>query len=64
MVANSDAQDLWAVQADRAAARLVEMQDPSRILRSGGNVDAISGVSITIAPHFELAQQALRGKRR
>lgn len=64
MVANSDAQDLWAVQADRAAARLVEMQDPSKILRSGGKVDAISGVSVTIAPHFQLAQQALRGKRR
>lgn len=64
MVANSDATDRWYVQADRAAAKLLDTQDPSKIVTSGGNVDAISGVSITIAPHFELAQQALRGRRR
>jgi len=64
MVANSDAQSAWYVQADAAAAKLLEMQDPGKILKSGGGVDAISGVSVTIAPHFELAQKALRGKRR
>ena len=64
MAANSDATDEWYIQADRAAAKLLDAQDPSKIVKSGGNVDAISGVSITIAPHFELAQKALRGKRR
>ncbi|MDZ7794500.1 MAG: FMN-binding protein [Spirochaetia bacterium] len=64
MVANSDAQSAWYVQADKAAAKLLEMQDPGKILKSGGGVDAISGVSVTIAPHFELAQKALSGKRR
>lgn len=64
MVANSDAQSEWYVQADKAAVKLLETQDPGKILRSGGKVDAISGVSVTIAPHFQLAQQALRGKRR
>lgn len=64
MVANSDAQAEWYVQADKAAVKLLETQDPSKILKSGGKVDAISGVSVTIAPHFQLAQQALRGKRR
>jgi len=64
MVANSDATDEWYIQANRAAAKLLDTQDPSRILKSGGKVDAISGVSVTIAPHFELAQKALRGKRR
>ncbi len=64
MVANSDAEDRWYVQVDRAAAMLIETQDPSRIVSSSGNVDAISGVSVTIAPHFQLAQQALDGARR
>jgi hypothetical protein len=64
MVANSDAQSEWFVQADKAAQELLKTQDPGKILRSGNKVDAISGVSITIAPHFQLAQQALRGKRR
>lgn len=64
MVANSNAQSEWYIQVDKAAVELLKTQDPGKILRSGGNVDAISGVSITIAPHFELAQNALRGKRR
>ena len=64
MVANSDAQDYWYVQVDRAAQYLLQEQDPSRIVRRGGDVDALSGVSVTIVPHFELAQQALRNARR
>lgn len=64
MAANSDAQAAWYVQADRAAAKLLEMQDPMKVMESGDGVDAISGVSVTIAPHFELAQKALRGNRR
>ncbi len=64
MVENSDAQSAWYVQAEKAAAKLLEMQDPAKILGSDGNVDAISGVSVTIAPHFELAQNALKGEKR
>ena len=63
MVENGGAQAPWYVQADRSAARLVEMQDPRRVLNAGG-VDAISGVSITANSFFELAQEALRGARR
>mgnify|MGYP006265936981 CR=1 FL=1 len=64
MVANSGAEDYWYVQVDRAAQRLLEEQDPAAVLRSGGSADAISGVSVTIQPHFELAQEALQGARR
>ena len=64
MVANSDAQARWYVQADRAAAVLVEEQDPRRLTRNSSMVDGISGVSVTIMPHFELAAEALSGARR
>lgn len=64
MVANSDAEEYWYVQVDRAAEYLLQEQDPSRIVRRGANVDALSGVSVTIMPHFELAQEALRNARR
>lgn len=64
MVANSDATDPWYVQADRAVVTLLETQDPAGIVRQGEGADAISGVSITIMPHFELAERALRGARR
>lgn len=64
MVGNSDAQEYWYVQVDEAARYLLEDQDPGRIVRRGQNVDALSGVSVTIMPHFELAQQALRNARR
>jgi major membrane immunogen (membrane-anchored lipoprotein) len=64
MVANSGATDRWYVQVDRAATMLMEMQDPSRILNSSGGVDAISGVTVTIAPHFQLAHEALDGAGR
>ena len=64
MVANSDATERWYVQVDNAAQYLLMEQDPSRIVRSGADVDALSGVSVTIMPHFELAQEALDGARR
>ncbi len=64
MVANGGAQSAWYVQADLAAAELLKVQDPARLTRNASAVDAISGVSITIMPHFELAQQALRSARR
>jgi major membrane immunogen (membrane-anchored lipoprotein) len=63
MMANSDAQWPWYVQVDRAAARLVEMQDPAEVLDAGG-VDAVSGVSVTANSFYELAQEALSGARR
>ena len=64
MVENSDAEEEWYIQVDRAAAHLVNVQDPAKIVRGSNGVDAISGVSVTIKPHFELAQQALRNARR
>jgi hypothetical protein len=64
MVANSDAEDYWYDQVDWAAQYLLKEQDPSRVVRRGADVDALSGVSVTIMPHFELAQEALRNARR
>lgn len=64
MVENGGAQAPYYVQADRAAAELLKAQDPAQLVRSGGTADAISGVSITIKPHFELAHEALRNARR
>lgn len=64
MVANSDATEYWYVQVDQAAQHLMAEQDPSRVVRRGADVDALSGVSVTIMPHFELAQQALGNARR
>lgn len=64
MVANGDAQSAWYVQADAAAAELVKVQDPTDLTRNSSAVDAISGVSITIMPHFELAAEALQNAER
>ncbi|NBC28390.1 MAG: hypothetical protein GVY29_00180 [Spirochaetes bacterium] len=64
MVANSDAEDRWYVQVDRAAAILLEEQNPNRLSGNSSRVDGISGVSVTIMPHFELAAEALSGARR
>lgn len=63
MVANSDAQWPWYEQADRAAAYLVEIQDPARATRQA-NADAISGVSVTVNYYYRLAEEALSGARR
>lgn len=64
MVANGGAQSKWFVQADAAAAELLNVQDSADLTGNAGAVDAISGVSITIMPHFELAQKALQNARR
>ena len=64
MVANSNATEEWYVQVDYAAAYLLQEQDPNAIVRNSSAVDAISGVSVTIMPHFELAAEALEGARR
>lgn len=64
MVANSDAEERWWVQMDRAVAELLIRQDPSQLTERQSRVDAIAGVSVTIMPHFELAAEALAGERR
>ncbi|MFO7849183.1 MAG: FMN-binding protein [Spirochaetia bacterium] len=64
MVEDSDAESYWYEQADKAAVKLIEAQDPEEFLGSGSGVDSISGVSVTIEPHFKLAQEALKGNRR
>ncbi len=63
MVERSDAQWPFYEQADRAAAHLVETQDPSQSNRQA-DADAISGVSITVNYFYRLAQEALSGARR
>ena len=64
MVENGGAQSEWYVQADLAVIELLKAQNPATLTRSASRVDAISGVSITIMPHFELAAEALDGARR
>lgn len=64
MLQNGGAQAAWYVQADAAAAELIRVQDPAQMMRSNGEVDAISGVSIDVAPQIELAARALRNARR
>ena len=60
MVANSDATVSWAEQATKAEAHLEMTNDPSDIsLNEDGTTDALSGVSVTVASFFELAEQAL-----
>ncbi|MFP4613516.1 MAG: hypothetical protein ACLFM5_09010 [Spirochaetaceae bacterium] len=63
MVENGDAEWPWWEQADRMAAYLVETQDPSEALSSGG-VDAVSSVSVTGNNFYELAEEALSDARR
>mgnify|MGYP006278200305 FL=1 len=64
MVAQSNAQARWYVQADRAIAALLEHQDLEFVTRQSSRTDALSGVSITIMPHFELVAEALEGAER
>jgi major membrane immunogen (membrane-anchored lipoprotein) len=60
MVANSDATVSWAEQAGKAEAYLEKTNDPADIsLNDEGYTDAISGVSVTVANFFKLAQEAL-----
>jgi major membrane immunogen (membrane-anchored lipoprotein) len=63
MVENSGAQWPWYEQADRAAAYLVETQDPAQAVRQA-NADGVSGVSVTVNYFYNLAQDALSGARR
>ncbi|MFP4373981.1 MAG: hypothetical protein ACLFPO_06610 [Spirochaetaceae bacterium] len=63
MVENSDAQWPWWEQADRAAAHLVETQNPAQAARQE-SADGVSGVSVTVNYFYELAHEALRDARR
>ena len=62
IVESGGAQAPWHVQAERAEAWLVEMQDPSLItyIDEDGHTDAITGVSIHVVEFFDLAEKALR----
>jgi len=60
MVENGDAQAPWHEQTNKAEAHLLETQDPTAVeFNDEGVADAISGVSITIEPYFQLAEKAL-----
>lgn len=54
------AQAEWHEQAIKAEQALLEKQDPKAIVvKEDGKTDAISGVSITVADFFTLAEEAL-----
>ncbi len=64
MYENAGSQSPWWQQADLAAVELMVAQDPNVFSNNQSQVDGISGVSITIMPHFRLAAEALAGARR
>ncbi|GHU98398.1 hypothetical protein FACS189483_06370 [Spirochaetia bacterium] len=58
------AQGAWHVQATRAAAELVRLQDPARFtVKSDGKTDAITGVSIQVRDYLNIANRALQAAR-
>jgi major membrane immunogen (membrane-anchored lipoprotein) len=61
MVAFGNAQAEWDVQAERAEAYLLEVQDPTAIAYTDdeGHTDDIAGVSIHVAGFFDLVERAL-----
>ncbi|KUO53317.1 MAG: FMN-binding protein [Desulfitibacter sp. BRH_c19] len=61
MVENGGAQAPWHEQAEKAAAYLLEIQDPTAVVYSddAGHTDDIAGVSIHVIEFFELAEKAL-----
>jgi hypothetical protein len=58
-------QGAWHVQATRAAAELVRLQDPARFTppKSDGTTDAITGVSIQVRDYLNTANRALQAAR-
>ncbi|GHT65247.1 hypothetical protein FACS1894110_06660 [Spirochaetia bacterium] len=57
-------QGAWQVQATKAAAALVNVQDPSKItVKADGKTDAISGVTIQVKDFLTAASQALQGAK-
>jgi major membrane immunogen (membrane-anchored lipoprotein) len=61
MVAFGNAQAEWDVQAERAEAYLLEVQDPTAIAYTDdeGHTDDIAGVSIHVVGFFDLVEEAL-----
>lgn len=60
MAEKGGAQAEWHEQAEKAEAYLIEKQDPKGLeFNEEGKTDAISGVSITVKPFFDLAGKAL-----
>lgn len=61
MVEKGGAQAPWADQAEKAAAFLLEQQNPAAITYTDdeGHTDAISGVSIHVIEFFNLVEKAL-----
>jgi major membrane immunogen (membrane-anchored lipoprotein) len=58
-------QGAWHVQATRAAAELVRLQDPAKFTppKSDGKTDAITGVSIQVRDYLNTANRALQAAR-
>lgn len=64
MVKFGKAQAEWHEQAAKAQAALLAAQDPAKIaVKADGKTDAISGVSIAVAPFLQLAANALKAAR-
>ncbi|TFG83860.1 MAG: FMN-binding protein [Spirochaetales bacterium] len=59
-MAKAAKQGEWHVQAARAEAELIRLQDPAKIaIKSDGKTDAISGVTMTVKEFVDLAKVAL-----
>lgn len=64
MVKFGKAQAEWHAQAAKAEAALIAAQDPAKVaVKADGKTDAISGVSIHVAPFFQLAATALKAAK-
>lgn len=54
----------WNVQAERAQAALLQVQDPAKIaLKADGKADAISGVSIGVSEFVQIVTEALKAAK-
>jgi major membrane immunogen (membrane-anchored lipoprotein) len=57
-------QGAWHLQATRAAAELVRLQNPASFtVKSDGTTDAITGVSIQVRDYLNIANRALQAAR-
>ena len=65
MVANSNATLPWYEQIRAAEEWLIQNQDPTALaVADDGSTDAVSGVSVSVGAHMELADRALEGAER
>lgn len=54
----------WNVQAERAQAALLKVQDPAKIkVKADGKTDAISGVSVTVGEFVQIVTEALKSAK-